>query len=328
MLSIVIVNWNSQDFLIRCLNSIRSSCENLEYEVVIIDNNSKQFDAASIQTICPETTLIQNKVNVGFSAANNQGANIAKGKYLLFLNPDTCVKNDAIHRLFYILERNNYVASGPKLLESDGSIQVMCARRFPSLSGVFFNLFMLERLFPKHNSFGRNLMSYWNHLDSREVECISGACIMIRADFFRKAQGFDTSYLFYAEDIDLCYKIHLNNEKIFYCSEAEVIHYGMGSTNKSKKAGIFYELILFYTLRQFFLKRKGFFKSLIFNLIAFFAGIFRLIIIAVFGPLKRFKYGSDYSPFVIMKYIQIVNISCGSFNFKNIESFFSEGSTY
>ena len=146
-LSIIIINWNSKQYLKRCVESICRTVNDISFEIIVIDNDSADKDFSCITKISERIVLIENRENTGFSVANNQGAKVARGDYLLFLNPDTEVRDGAINVLFDCVQKGGYAVSGPKLIEEDGKIQLMCARSLPSLTGAIYNLFLLERVF-------------------------------------------------------------------------------------------------------------------------------------------------------------------------------------
>lgn len=321
-ISIIIVNWNSKKYLNNCLNSIVDTMYGISYETIVIDNNSSDGSVAYIKELYPDLTVIQNKNNIGFAKANNQGARYAKGKYLLFLNPDTIVKENAIGLLYACIEKYNYGAVGPKLVSENGNVQLVCARKFPSLTGTFYNMFLLERIFSRSKVFGKNLMGYWDHQDSRKVDSLSGACIMMRKKTFEEIGGFDEDYIFYGEEIDLCFKIHKIGERIFYCSNAEVMHYGGGSSKTANEEEVFYGIILFSSKRLFFFKNAGIIAFLVFNFICICASVFRLMSILFMGPFFGFKSSSDYNAANLYKYVQIFLISLGITKSRKYESDF------
>jgi GT2 family glycosyltransferase len=153
----------------------------------------------------------------------------------LYLNPDTRLRTNALLTMCNYLEKNHrYGAVGCKLLNTDGSIQYTCARAYPSPLKEFNELAMLNRLFPQTKLFSAVELHYWNHENSQDVDCLSGACIMMRKEIEEEINGFDEDYFMYAEDVDLCYRIIKNGWKIYYLSEEEIIHHGGASTNNNQ----------------------------------------------------------------------------------------------
>jgi N-acetylglucosaminyl-diphospho-decaprenol L-rhamnosyltransferase len=231
-LSIIIVNWNSADYLRQCLRSIRETVKNLNYEVIVIDNAS--YDSANeiITREFPSERFIQSKVNLGFARANNQAYKASSGKSVLFLNPDTEVLGDAIEVLHDQLKRLPQVgAVGPTLLNSDMSVQTSCIQPFPAVLNQALDMEVLRKRFPKLKLWGMQALYTDSDVPS-VVEVISGASLMVRRDVFENVGMFSTDYFMYTEDIDLCYKIRTAGYKAYYVKGARVIHLGGKSSGK------------------------------------------------------------------------------------------------
>jgi GT2 family glycosyltransferase len=126
--------------------------------------------------------------------------------------------------MFVYLEKNaEFGAVGCKLINSDGQIQFTCGRTFPTPFNQFILLSMLNKLFPQSRHLSTVEMNYWDHTDSREIDCLSGACIMARKNIIDTLNGFDENYFMYAEDVDLCYRIKKESWKIYYLAESAFI---------------------------------------------------------------------------------------------------------
>lgn len=208
-----------------------------------------------------EYKIILNEENVGFSRANNQALKLAKGKYILFLNPDTVIQTDVIPRMVEFLERNEeYGAIGCKLLNADGTVQYTCARTFPNAWNQFCHLSFLSRIFPLSKKFSNEDLEYWDHKNCKEVDVISGACLMARREIVEGLGGFDENIFMYSEDVDLCWRIKRSGFKIFYFAEGEILHYG-GSSTAQRKDEIFVPLMLrkgqYYFVRKNYGQRKA-----------------------------------------------------------------------
>ncbi len=233
-LSIIIVNWNVKELLKKCLKSIFGTLVNLDFEVIVVDNNSSDGSVNMIKKKFPAVKLIINNKNVGFSKANNQAIKKSNSPYTLLLNPDTIIHLDALEILANFLDEHKDVAVvGPKVLNEDGSIQHECARHFPTPLSEFFVLTGLYKKFPKNKWFGYYLMNYWDHNDAREVDCISGSCMMIRKDILDKIGLLDEKFFMYGEDVDLCYRIKQVDYKIWYLPEATITHFAGKSSEKN-----------------------------------------------------------------------------------------------
>ncbi len=278
-LSIVIVNWNSYRFLERCLQSIAETLSPAVYEVIVVDNASTDDSVSLIRSGFPAVRLIANDNNAGFARANNQGFAGSKGKYVLILNPDTVVLPQAIERLTGFLDQHpDFAAVGPKLVNADKTIQFECARNFPTLFTELFWITTLVRRFPKNKVVGRYLMSYWDHLSGREVDCLSGAGILIRREVLENINFFDEGFFMYGEDVDLCYRVRKSGRRIYYLPEAEIIHYGGGSSRLISARAAAHDR---QALQRFFRKHYGVFTAASYRIMCFFLGLGMSLLSAV-----------------------------------------------
>jgi GT2 family glycosyltransferase len=230
VLSIVIVNWKSCEFLRKCLESICLSPRDLSIEVIVVDNASFDGSEDLIQGSFPGVRFLQSDRNLGFSGANNLGYKSTQGKYLLFLNPDTEIVGAALEMMVSALDSNPEAGIiGAKLLNSDHSLQTSCVQRFPTILNQALDLDFLMRAFPKLSLWGTAPL-FEPHSAPVPVDVVSGACLMIRRDVFAKIGGFSTCYFMYAEDVDLCWKARKAGWKSYYLAGAEVVHHGGRST--------------------------------------------------------------------------------------------------
>jgi GT2 family glycosyltransferase len=224
--SISIVNYNAKDFLDNCIRSILSSIKKYSYEVIVVDNASTD-GSRDIAKKYTGVIYIQNASNLGFIKANNIGLKNSRGKYVLSLNNDTVVKNGAIEKMIDFMDKTiDAGAVGPKLLNSDGSIQMQCRRCFPTPSSSLFYFLGLSRLFPKSKAFGSYLMTYLDDIAVSEVDSLCGAAMMVRREIIDRVGLMDENYFMYGDDIDWCYRIKRAGWKVYYLPEAEMVHYG------------------------------------------------------------------------------------------------------
>lgn len=223
-LSIIIVNWNTRDDLARCLASLVPACSRLATEVVVVDNGSRDGSARLVRRDYPWVRLIATGRNLGFARGNNVGLAQATGRFRLLLNPDTIVHDDALEQLVRYANANPEVGLlGPMLLNRDGSLQPSC-RRFPTVSALLFRNTPLERWLP-NNRFARSyLMEEWNHREPREVDWLSGACLLARAELVEALGGLDERYFMYVEDMDLGLLAHRAGWRVVYLPSARVTH--------------------------------------------------------------------------------------------------------
>lgn len=231
-LSIIIVNWNSKEYLQKCIASIMGSKSEVKFEIVVIDSGS--FDGAGemLDRFHSKVKFIQSDKNLGFGKANNVAVESSCGSHVLFLNPDTEVVAPAIDILFDQMQKLPRAgAIGCKLLNADGSVQTSCIQSFPTILNQFLNSELLRALFPKSHLWGMtSLFSTSN--EPAEVDVLSGACIMMRRSLFEKIGQFSEDYFMYAEDMDLCYKVRQAGYENYYVPNATVFHFGGGSTQQ------------------------------------------------------------------------------------------------
>ena len=204
-ISIVVVSWNVCGLLRRCLQSVELSAaaSGLRHEVVVVDNASSDGSVAMVRSEFPEVRLLANEENRGFSAANNQGIAVASGRYLLLLNPDTEVLDDALAGLVGFADANEDVGLvGPMLLNQDGSVQPSM-RRFPTIGTALFESTWLQPYAPS------GLLDRYCVLDRpdntvQDVDWVSGAAILARRDAVNQVGPMDEAFFMYSEELDWC----------------------------------------------------------------------------------------------------------------------------
>lgn len=221
-LSILIVNWNSKDYLRECLESIRRTSDGLSPQVVVVDGGSYDGCAEMLAHEFPEVEFVQSPENIGFGRANNLGFGRVTGDALLLLNPDTELRPGALAVLLqnlYQLPEAGMI--GARLLNSDDSLQLTSVHPLPTAWNVALD-----------SDWGRR--RWWRIKGPApsarpiQVEAVSGACMMLRAETFYRLGGFDPRYFMYAEDMDLCFKIQHAGLKIYHVPQAPVVHHGGG----------------------------------------------------------------------------------------------------
>ncbi len=237
MLSIVIVTYNSEEYIRDCLGSIQQKTKDLKYEVICVDNNSHDRTAQIIKKDFPDVRIIYNNENKNFAYATNQGVKISKGKYIMLLNPDTHLKNNALENLCGFLDsREDAGAVAPILINTDGSIQHSC-REFPT----FFNLFTeLTGLSLITGRVSRWKMPDFDYSMTQEVEQPSASALLVRGELLREIGGLDLRYPLYINDVELCCQINKRGYKIFYITDAEIYHERGMSTKLNKPKSILY----------------------------------------------------------------------------------------
>lgn len=216
--SVIIVNWNARDYLLKCLGSLPSGLGSLEAEVIVVDNASSDGSAQAVRERFPEVKVLQQDENLGFAKANNIGMRESKGRYICLVNSDVVVLGGCLEELLRFLERHPVAAlAGPRVLNPDESLQPTC-RRFPSLGGSLLS------------AVGLDGWNYFSHDRTARVEALSGCLLMARRKAVDEVGMLDERFFFYAEDKDWCKRFHDAGHEVWYCTEAEAVHYGGSSS--------------------------------------------------------------------------------------------------
>lgn len=227
-LSVLIVNWKSTAYLRRCLQTIRSTCGDLALQIVVVDGGSFDGCGEMLAAEFPDVEFVQSRENIGFGRSNNLGFERVAGDVLLLLNPDTELKPDAVRILLQELQSHPDAGIlGPKLLNSDGSLQTSCVQSLPTPWNQALDSEFLRRIFPGSRMWG--VAEAFRASGPVAVEAVSGACMMLRSDVFRQVHGFSSEFFMYGEDMDLCAKVRRLGMAVYHVPGAEVFHHGSGS---------------------------------------------------------------------------------------------------
>lgn len=234
--TIVIVSWNTCDILRNCLRSVYESAGRVDLEVVVVDNASKDGSAEMVEREFGRATLVANRDNRGFAAANNQGILLAQGRYVLLLNSDTIVLDGAIEKTVAFADAHPDAAVvGCKVLNPDRTLQASCFL-FPSALNMVLSATYLYKLFPRSRLFGRELMTWWDKRDAREVDVVSGCFMLVRREAIEQVGAMDDGFFMYAEETDWCYRFKAAGWKNVYTPDGQIIHLGGQSTAKVSTA--------------------------------------------------------------------------------------------
>ncbi len=205
-ISVIILNWNTRVLLEQSLRSLQRPQPDITLEVIVVDNASGDGSREMVAEKFPDVILHVNPYNMGFGEGNNNGAKLAKGRYLLFLNSDTVVEEGTLTRVVEFGDANPTVGiMGPKLLNEDGSLQYSC-RRYPNLLTGFFRNTPLGRLLPTNRFASDYLMKEYDHEMPRDVDWVSGAALVLRRELYDQIGAFDEAFFMYCEDVDLCWR--------------------------------------------------------------------------------------------------------------------------
>ena len=229
-LSVIIVNWNSAAYVRQCLASLLAHCTLEDTEIIVVDGGSFDGCDRMLATEFPRVRFVQSTDNVGFARANNFGVEQARGRVLLFLNPDTLLLEDSLaifRRRLRQLPRA--AAVGGRLLNGDRTLQTSCIQSFPTLLNQVLDAQWLRDRFPRSRLWGTAALTSGSSHPA-EVEALSGACLAVTHEAFDQVGGFTTSYFMYGEDIDLCWKLRRAGGQVYYLPETSVVHFGGGSS--------------------------------------------------------------------------------------------------
>ncbi len=233
VISVIIVNFNVREFLEQALLSVKRALKDIPSEIIVVDNASVDDSVQMVRRRFPDVILIENKENRGFSAANNQGLERAKGKFIVLLNPDTVVQEDTFTKLLDFFERTpDASAATCKIINPDGTFSIDCRHSIPTPLTAFWKVTGLSRLFPKSKIFGKYNLTYLDENETYPVEAISGSFMMMRREIVQKVGKLDEDFFMYCEDIDYCYRINQAGGKIYYVPDSQIIHYKGESTKK------------------------------------------------------------------------------------------------
>ena len=233
-LSVVIVNYNVKYFLEHCLYSVRNAIKGIDAEVFIVDNNSVDGSMQMLRSKFSDFILIENKENVGFAKANNQAIRLAKGEYILLLNPDTVVEEDTFLKcIAFMDEHRDCGGLGIKMIDGSGKILKESKRGFPTPWASFCKMSGLTSLFPHSKRYAQYYMGHLSYDETNEVDILAGAYMMMRKECLDKVGLLDEDFFMYGEDIDLSYRITQGGYKNYYFPDAQIIHYKGESTKKA-----------------------------------------------------------------------------------------------
>jgi GT2 family glycosyltransferase len=258
-LGIVIVNWNTRDYLRRCLQTVLASA-GVTYRVIVVDNASSDGSADMVRAEFPTVEVIVSPTNGGYSYANNIGLRALgfRGagdvtadapRYALLLNPDTEVPPDALAAMVrYMDDHPEIGAAGPKLVLEDGSLDLACRRSFPTPVVSFYRFSGLSKLFPRHPQFGRYNMTFVDPDVEIEVDSVVGAYMQVRRAALEAVGLLDETFFMYGEDLDWAYRIKKAGWKVFYYPAVTVRHIKRAASRRSPKAQFEFQraMLIFY----------------------------------------------------------------------------------
>lgn len=260
-ITVIIVSYNVKYFLEQALSSVRRAANNIDAEIIVADNASSDGSPLMVKSRFPEARLVENKENKGFAVANNQAMRIARGEYVLLLNPDTLVQEDAFEKALLFMDTHpDAGALGVKMFDGKGIFLPESKRSLPTPEVAFYKMTGLSALFPKSKIFGKYHLGYLDENKIHEVDVLSGAFMLIRKKVLDETGLLDETFFMYGEDVDLSYRIAKAGYKNYYFPETRIIHYKGEST---RKGSLNYVRMFYHAMLIF--ERKHFSSQLIFG---------------------------------------------------------------
>jgi GT2 family glycosyltransferase len=274
-LSICLVNVNSREMTLRCLRSIEEHTEGVPYEIILVDNASKDGSAEQIGREFPSVQIIRFAQLQGFSANSNAAIRRSVGRYVLLLNNDTSIGDDALTRLVRFLDQHPACgAAGGQLRNPDGTLQFNSGRRRPNLYTYVCDQLLLKYAFPKSRLFGYEYLPYRRYFGPPiPVDVLPGACMLVRREVLETVGLLDEGYVLYYEDIDWSLRIGQAGWQLYYVPHATITHYGDQTISRVRTRGRIEE---YRSAVRFFRTRLA-------------AGPFRLALIRLFRLVSLFE---------------------------------------
>jgi GT2 family glycosyltransferase len=309
-LSIIIVNWKSVDYLRKCLRSIYADVSSLRCEIIVIDNASGDGCGEMLAAEFPEVAFIASRKNLGFAGANNLAFERSVGRTVLFLNPDTELLPGAIRQMMGALYSSPEIALvGAQLLNSDMSLQDSCIQRFPTILNQLLDCDYLRKKWP-HSDFFATRPFHDRQSNVVEVDCVSGACMLMKREVFSAVGMFSTRYFMYTEDVDLCYKIKLARGKVVYASRARVVHHG-GRSSALEPQSHFATVVMRESRWRFMTAWYGDFYAVGYRITTAFSAAVRISALVIARMMVRNKDARTRLLYATQKWIKVLRWSLG-----------------
>ena len=256
--SIVTVSWNVKKLILECIQSVYEKTESYSFEMIIIDNDSKDGTPEIIEKKFHEIKLIKNNYNAGITVANNQGIKASKGRYICFLNPDTHLINNAIDLLVKYLEENTSVSAvGSQSINPGGVLEENCRKGSMSIWTEFLDMTTLTARFPKNRIISRHRLGYWDHMSIRSVDHIAAECFIVRKNLLNQIGVMDEQFFMYGDDTDFCRRIKNSGGEIIYFPHAKIFHHKGSSSRQNNEI----QIIAKGSYYKYFSKHHGIFYA-------------------------------------------------------------------
>lgn len=288
--SIIIVNWNTRPLLERCLSSVQAGVDGVAAQVLVVDNGSRDGSADLVAAGFPEVELVRNQGNAGFARANNQAFALARGRYVLLLNPDTELRSDAVKQMVQFLDADPRRAGATAVLRNpDGTLQ-RYHKRLPRWPFILWSETALRNVAPG-NCWLREFYMLDEPFDVlTEVEQPPAACLMLRRSTVGTERLFDERFPIFYNDVDLCRRLRDAGHRLFLLPQAEVMHHGgAGGVGTMPDQGVADSLI---GLIRYYRKHEGLVSAGMLWLILTLNSVFVLTggVLKVLGGSRRWQW--------------------------------------
>lgn len=225
-LSIIIVSYNTKDFIEKCIESIKKTSFGIDYEIIVVDNASRDESVEFIKKKFPQVKIIANKKNAGFSKANNQGVKKSKGEFVLFLNPDTVIWDKTLSAMIEFMEDHKDAGAATcKVQLASGDLDDASHRGFPTPWNSFAHFSGISKLFGHSKLFGGYSMGWKDLSQTHTIDALAGAFMLTRRIAGEEVGWWDEDFFWYGDDLDFCYRLKEKGWKIYYVPTVSILHY-------------------------------------------------------------------------------------------------------
>jgi GT2 family glycosyltransferase len=241
-LSIAIVSYNTKEILLDCLSSVGTHTTTIAYEVIVVDNDSRDGTVSAIKNIYPAMKVVANPDNRGFAKAVNQALAVSRGRHVLLLNSDTIVRDQALATMVaYLDDHPDVGAVSCKQWTGDGHLNQTCFP-FPSIRDHLFYSALFQRVAPTMQAAAAATHAV-DCMQSQDVDWANGACLMVRRSLLLELGGLDEEFYMYFEDVDLCRRLRQQGYRVRHLAEAEIVHFiGRSSGRDRERLQLVWEL--------------------------------------------------------------------------------------
>ncbi len=294
-LSICIPTRQAHALLRDCLRSIYDNTHKITFEIIVVDNNSQDGTVEMLRDEFPDTRVIVNDYNAGFTKPSNQALYISAGRYALLLNNDTVILPHALDRLVEFADTRPKIGIvTPKVLNRDGTLQKQCRRGFATPWELFCYFSGLSALLPKSRLFARYLVTYRDENETHAVDAVSGSCMLIRRGVINQIGLLDERFFAYQEDADYCFRAHQAGWLVFYFPQAQIIHYASrgGSRIEPYRSIIEWHKSYFLYYRKNLASRYFF----LFNWLYYVVMLFKLGVSLLVNVFRKDKFAGSRKP--------------------------------